>query len=63
LSRQSTLIRPVAYDRSPRADTGYTGWASLPDGRVFMVTYLVDDAPVAHIWGYWFSIRDFFLPS
>ncbi len=63
LSRQSGLVLPVAYDRSPRADTGYTGWTALPDGRIFMVTYLVDDAPVAHIRGYYFSVRDFFLPE
>ncbi|MEK7405008.1 MAG: sialidase family protein [Acidobacteriota bacterium] len=63
LSRQSGLILPIAYDRSPKADTGYTGWVNLPDGRVFMVTYLVDEAPAAYIRGYYFGLRDFFLPG
>ena len=63
LSKQSGLVLPVAYDRSPKADTGYTGWVSLPGGRVFMVTYLLDEAPVAYIRGYYFGIRDFYLPG
>ncbi len=33
----------------------------LTDGRIFMVTYLVDEAPTAYIRGYYFAVRDFYL--
>ena len=37
-------IIPVDYDRSRFADTGYSGWVELPDGNIFIVNYIVDDA-------------------
>lgn len=46
-------IMPIDYDRSAAADLGYSGWAELPDGSVYLVTYIVDDAvDCAQIRGY-----------
>jgi len=59
LERDRTLQRasilPLDHDRSPHADSGYTGWAALPDGEIFIVNYVVDDATVAQIRGYWIT--------
>jgi len=41
----ATRILPLDYDRSSNADTGYTGWAQFPDGEIYVVNYIVDDAP------------------
>ena len=46
---------PLDYDRSHFADTGYTGWVAFPDGEIYMVNYIVDDAPKAQIRGYSFK--------
>lgn len=56
---QAGIVLPLDHDRSPRSDSGYTGWAVLPDGHIFCVNYIVDDAPMAHIRGYWFTESDF----
>ena len=53
--RQSHRIISLDYDRSPKADTGYTGWVAFPDGEIYMVNYIVDDAPKAQIRGYSFT--------
>ncbi len=58
--KQSGAILPLDHDRSPRADTGYTGWVVLPDGvTIFVVNYIVDDAPMAQIRGYYLYERMF----
>ncbi len=49
-------IMPVDYDRSKEADTGYSGWVQFPDGEIYIVNYIVDDAPKAQIRGY--SLRE-----
>ncbi len=49
---QSTRIFPIDYDRSTRSDLGYTGWVQFEDGEIYIVTYIVDDAPKAQIRGY-----------
>ena len=59
LPDQGGNILPLDHDHSPRSDSGYTGWAALHDGRIFCVNYIVDDAPMAQIRGYWFSEADF----
>lgn len=59
LVSQGGIILPIDYDRSPYSDSGYTGWVTLPDGRVFCVNYIADDAPRTQIRGYWFSEDDF----
>ena len=56
---QGGIIRPIDFDRSKRSDGGYTGWVVLHDGTIFCVNYIVDDAPMAQIRGYWFREEDF----
>ena len=58
---QSSRIMPLDYDRSAVSDLGYTGFAKLKDGRVYVVNYIVDDAPKAHIRGYRFGKKDVIL--
>lgn len=55
-------VFPIAYDRSPKSDMGYSGWVELEDGRFYVVTYLLDDAPLAQIRGYEFTWNDVILP-
>lgn len=59
-AKQAGSILPIDHDRSPRADSGYTGWVVLPDGvTVFVVNYIVDDAPTAQVRGYYLYERMF----
>ena len=51
-------IMPIDYDRSPVADCGYTGWVQFQDGEIYVVNYIVDDAPKAQIRGYSFHEND-----
>jgi sialidase-1 len=59
LNRQGGIILTLDHDRSPRSDGGYTGWVVLHSGKIFCVNYIVDDAPLAQIRGYWFDESDF----
>lgn len=59
LDQQGGIILPLDHDHSSRSDGGYTGWAVLHDGTIFCVNYIVDDAPMAQIRGYWFDESDF----
>lgn len=46
-------IFPIDYDRSAFSDLGYSGWVQFPDGEVYIVNYIVDDAlDKAQIRGY-----------
>ena len=54
-------ILPVDFDRSPLSDIGYSGWAQYPDGEIYIVNYLVDDAPKGQIRGYSLRIDEFLL--
>ncbi len=58
---QSVRILPVDYDRSPVSDLGYSGSAWLGDGEIYVVNYIVDDAPKAQIRGYSLTYGDFLL--
>ncbi|MEW6356574.1 MAG: sialidase family protein [Planctomycetota bacterium] len=58
-----TRIFPLDFDRSAESDTGYSGWVQLADGDIYVVNYIVDDAPKAHIRGYRFSESDIILDS
>jgi sialidase-1 len=51
-SRQGTRVMPLDYDRSPVSDGGYTGWVQFADGEIYIVNYIVDDAPKGQIRGY-----------
>jgi sialidase-1 len=55
-------IFPIAYDRSPKSDMGYSGWVELENGNFYVVTYLLDDAPLAQIRGYEFTWDDVIIP-
>ena len=48
-------------DRALSADSGYSGWVQLPDGALYVVNYITDDAPRAHIRGYLVSRQDWYL--
>ena len=56
-----TRILPVDFDRSPESDLGYSGWIQFPDGEIYIVNYIVDDAPNGHIRGYSLRMEDFLL--
>jgi sialidase-1 len=51
----------VDFDRHPESDTGYSGWVQFADGEIYVVNYLLDDAPKAQIRGYSLSEEDFIL--
>ena len=48
-------------DRSICPDSGYSGWVQRPDGSLFVVNYINDDAPRAQIRGYCVGREDWFL--
>ena len=54
-------IMPLDFDRSPESDTGYTGWIQFPDGDIYVVNYIMDDAAKAQIRGYRFSPDMFYV--
>ncbi|RRJ94841.1 exo-alpha-sialidase [Opitutaceae bacterium TAV4] len=57
-------VMPLDYDRSPVADTGYSGWVQFDDGELYIVNYIIDDAhPRAQIRGYAMREEDFYLPG
>ena len=58
-SEAHTRILPLDFDRSPESDTGYTGWVQFPDGEIYIVNYILDDAPKAQIRGYSLRESDF----
>ena len=59
---QYACILSIDHDRSPVADLGYSGWVQFPDGEIYVVTYIVDDAPNGQIRGYALQESDFVLP-
>jgi len=48
-------------DRALSADSGYSGWVQLPDGTLYVVNYVTDDAPRAYIRGYVVGRQDWYL--
>ena len=48
-------------DRSVAADSGYSGWAQMADGDLYVVNYITDDAPRAFIRGYRVGREDWYL--
>ena len=51
----------VDHDRSIHPDGAYSGWVQLPDGDLYVIQYIVDDAPMAHIRSYRISRDDWIL--
>ncbi len=56
-----TRIMPIDFDRSASADTGYSGWVQFKDGEIYVVNYIMDDAPCAQIRGYSLQMSDLIL--
>ncbi len=55
-------ILPIDFDRSPKSDTGYSGWVQFPDGEIYIVNYIVDDAwDKGQIRGYSLRPEDFLI--
>lgn len=50
--KDQACILPIDHDRARRADIGYSNWVQFDDGEIYVVNYLVDDAPKAQIRGY-----------
>ena len=48
-------------DRALSPDSGYSGWVQLPGGDLYVVNYVTDDAPRAHIRGYCVGREDWYL--
>lgn len=42
----------ISHDCSDHPDQGYSAWIQLENGDVYMVNYIMDDAPKAFIQGY-----------
>jgi sialidase-1 len=59
--QQSARIFPLDYDRSTKSDLGYTGWVQFDDGEIYVVNYIVDDAPKAQIRGYSFVKENYII--
>jgi len=51
----------IDHDRSIHCDGAYSGWVQLPSGDLFIVQYINDDAPMAHIRSYQISRSDWIL--
>ena len=51
-----SVLLPLDHDTSPVSDSGYTGWVQLPDGSIYIVNYITNDAPKAYIK--WYIIRE-----
>lgn len=54
-------IMPLDFDRNSKSDLGYTGHIQFSDGEIYVVNYIMDDAPKAHIRGYLFRESDIML--
>ena len=60
LDRQDGLLLHLDHDRNNiSCDSGYTGWVEYERGRFLAANYINDDAPMAQIRGYRFSVEDF----
>ncbi len=56
-------ILPLDHDRAAKADCGYSGWVQFPDGEIYVVYYIVDDAvDKGQIRGCSLNINEFMLP-
>ncbi len=60
-NNQAARIFPIDFDRSPKSDLGYTGWVQLENDDIYVVDYLVDDAPAAWIQASVISMDEIFL--
>ena len=65
LNPPATAWGMIDNDTSPHADHGYGDWVELPGGDIYVVNYLVDDAPVdrPQIRGYRMTRDELFAPQ
>ena len=57
---QKGLLLPLDLDANNLgADSGYAAWVEYERGKFLAVNYINDDAPMAQIRGYRFSLEDF----
>ena len=56
-------LLPLDHDRHQAADGGYTGPVQFDDGEIYVVNYIMDDAPKAQIRGYALHEREIVLPD
>jgi hypothetical protein len=56
---KESVILPLDHDKSKRSDSGYTGWVQLPNGNIFIVNYITNEAKKAHVVWYEISEEDF----
>ncbi len=54
---QRNYMLEIDYDES--ADWGYSGWVQFPDGEIFCVYYILEDAEKCYIKGCYFTEEDF----
>ncbi len=54
-----TRILPIDFVRHLESVTGYSGWVCFDDGEIYVVNYILDDAPKAQIRGYSLHLEDF----
>ena len=59
----ATRILPIDFDRSPQADLGYSGWVQFDNGEIYIVNYIVDDAPKAQLRGYALQPSEFLIET
>jgi len=50
-------VFPISHDTSSHPDQGYSAWVQLDDGSIYMVNYIMNDAPRAYIQGYRFRLE------
>ncbi|MCI8387365.1 MAG: exo-alpha-sialidase [Clostridiales bacterium] len=62
-NQQTSRIFPIDFDRSSVSDIGYTGWVQFDNGEIYVVDYLVDDAPKAHIRASAFYTDEFLIET
>ena len=62
-NKQCVRIFPLDYDRNAKADLGYTGWVQFEDGEIYIVNYIVDDAPKAQIRGYSLRVDELYIEN
>lgn len=51
----------IDHDRSLHPDGAYSSWVQLPTGDLYVIQYIVDDAPMGHIRSYLISRNDWIL--
>ncbi len=51
----------IDHDRSIHPDGAYSGWVQFPSGDLYVVNYIVDDAPMAQICSYQIKRSDWML--